>query len=147
MFWRRLTSARPPAYYPSADSDVVAEVPSTSPPAPSACTARYGPVVPDGNAIAVSKPLRAVSATDARADALAPASSRHEATCVAPFQLAYTVVLPSFWRTAPTGGESGDPTSAHFDDQAARYADGDLREVYFYPSQLTGHTEREYHPH
>jgi acyl-homoserine-lactone acylase len=50
-------------------------------------------------------------------------------------------------RAISTGGESGDPTSAHFDDQAARYADGDLREVYFYPSQLTGHTEREYHPH
>jgi acyl-homoserine-lactone acylase len=50
-------------------------------------------------------------------------------------------------RAASTGGESGDPASAHFDDQAARYANGDLREVYFYPSQLVGHTEREYHPH
>jgi acyl-homoserine-lactone acylase len=45
------------------------------------------------------------------------------------------------------GGESGDPSSTHFDDQGARYADGDLREVYFYPSQLTGHIERDYHPH
>ncbi len=42
------------------------------------------------------------------------------------------------------GGESGDPNSKHFNDQAARYATGDLREVYFYPSQLKGHTEREY---
>jgi len=50
-------------------------------------------------------------------------------------------------RAISTGGESGDPASAHFDDQGARYADGDLREVYFYPSQLEGHTEREYHPH
>jgi acyl-homoserine-lactone acylase len=44
------------------------------------------------------------------------------------------------------GGESGDPRSKHFDDQAVRYSTGDLREVYFYPSQLRGHAEREYHP-
>jgi len=44
------------------------------------------------------------------------------------------------------GGESGDPKSPHFDDQAARYATGNLREVYFYPEQLVGHTERTYHP-
>lgn len=45
-----------------------------------------------------------------------------------------------------TGGESGNPASPHFDDQAQRYASGNLRVVYFYPSQLKGHTEREYHP-
>ena len=44
------------------------------------------------------------------------------------------------------GGESGDPKSPHFDDEAQRYVRGDLREVYFYPDQLTGHTERRYHP-
>ena len=44
------------------------------------------------------------------------------------------------------GGESGDPQSRHFDDQARRYTTGDLREVYFYPSQLKGHVEREYRP-
>jgi acyl-homoserine-lactone acylase len=44
------------------------------------------------------------------------------------------------------GGESGDPKSKHFNDEAGRYATGNLREVYFYRSQLTGHTEREYHP-
>jgi acyl-homoserine-lactone acylase len=44
------------------------------------------------------------------------------------------------------GGESGDPASQHFDDQAARYVTGRLRPVYFYPSQLKGHTERVYHP-
>jgi acyl-homoserine-lactone acylase len=44
------------------------------------------------------------------------------------------------------GGESGDPSSKHFNDEAQRYATGDLREVYFYRSQLKGHTEREYHP-
>ena len=49
-------------------------------------------------------------------------------------------------RAVSTGGESGDPQSRHFDDQSARYAAGNLREVYFYPSQLVGHTERTYHP-
>jgi acyl-homoserine-lactone acylase len=44
------------------------------------------------------------------------------------------------------GGESGNPKSKHFNDQARRYSTGDLREVYFYPAQLKGHTEREYHP-
>lgn len=44
------------------------------------------------------------------------------------------------------GGESGHPGSPHFDDQAGRYAAGDLRPVYFYPGQLRGHTEREHHP-
>ncbi len=44
------------------------------------------------------------------------------------------------------GGESGHPGSPHFNDEAARYATGSLREVYFYPAQLKGHTERQYHP-
>jgi acyl-homoserine-lactone acylase len=44
------------------------------------------------------------------------------------------------------GGESGHPASAHFNDEAQRYSTGDLREVYFYPAQVKGHTEREYHP-
>ena len=44
------------------------------------------------------------------------------------------------------GGESGDPSSRHFNDEAKRYATGDLREVYFYPWQLKGHTEKKYHP-
>jgi acyl-homoserine-lactone acylase len=49
-------------------------------------------------------------------------------------------------RAVSAGGESGDPASKHFNDQAQRYATGNLREVYFYPDQLTGHTERSYHP-
>jgi acyl-homoserine-lactone acylase len=44
------------------------------------------------------------------------------------------------------GGESGDPASPHFNDEAGRYASGALREVYFYPEQLNGHTERAYRP-
>ena len=35
-------------------------------------------------------------------------------------------------KAVTAGGESGDPTSPHFNDQAQRYATGDLREVYFY---------------
>jgi len=49
-------------------------------------------------------------------------------------------------RAVTAGGESGHVGSPHFDDEAKRYATGDLREVYFYPAQLKGHTEREYHP-
>ena len=49
-------------------------------------------------------------------------------------------------RAVTAGGQSGDPKSPHFNDQATRYASGNLREVYFYPEQLKGHTEREYHP-
>jgi len=49
-------------------------------------------------------------------------------------------------RAVTAGGESGNPASPHFNDQAKRYATGDLREVYFYRTQLNGHTERQYHP-
>jgi acyl-homoserine-lactone acylase len=44
------------------------------------------------------------------------------------------------------GGVSGDPASPHFNDQAQRYADGNLREVYFYPDELKGRTKRVYKP-
>jgi acyl-homoserine-lactone acylase len=44
------------------------------------------------------------------------------------------------------GGESGDPKSPHFNDEAQRYASGNLRPVYFYPDELKGHTERVYRP-
>ncbi len=44
------------------------------------------------------------------------------------------------------GGESGHPSSKHFNDEAERYATGNLRPVYYYPNQLVGHTERTYHP-
>ncbi|RAK53095.1 acylase [Phenylobacterium soli] len=44
------------------------------------------------------------------------------------------------------GGESGHPGDPHFNDQAGRYAGGDLREVYFWPEQLKGHVERTYRP-
>ncbi|MGE0180421.1 MAG: penicillin acylase family protein [Sphingomonas sp.] len=44
------------------------------------------------------------------------------------------------------GGESGDPASPHFNDQARRYAAGDLRPVYFHPDELAAHTARTYRP-
>jgi acyl-homoserine-lactone acylase len=49
-------------------------------------------------------------------------------------------------RAITAGGQSGDPKSAHFNDQAERYASGDLRDVYFYPEDVKAHTERDYHP-
>ena len=49
-------------------------------------------------------------------------------------------------RAITAGGESGNPRSPHFNDEAQRYSTGNLRDVYFYPSQLKGHTERVYHP-
>jgi acyl-homoserine lactone acylase PvdQ len=49
-------------------------------------------------------------------------------------------------RAVTAGGESGTPGSKHFNDEATRYATGNLREVYYYRTQLKGHTEREYHP-
>ena len=49
-------------------------------------------------------------------------------------------------KAVTAGGESGDPSSAHFNDQAVRYAKGELRDVYFYREQLEGHVARRYHP-
>lgn len=49
-------------------------------------------------------------------------------------------------RAVTAGGLSGDVSSTHFNDQAERYATGNLREVYFYPAQLSGHAERTYKP-
>ena len=49
-------------------------------------------------------------------------------------------------KAVTAGGESGDPASPHFNDEASRYSTGDLRDVYFYRSQLKGHAERVYHP-
>ncbi len=49
-------------------------------------------------------------------------------------------------RAVTAGGESGNPSSKHFNDQAERYATGNLREVYFYPEQLKGHAGNRYSP-
>ncbi len=44
------------------------------------------------------------------------------------------------------GGESGDPRSKHFNDQAQRYSTGNLRDVYFYPADIRKHSVRTYRP-
>ncbi|MGN6282499.1 penicillin acylase family protein [Frateuria sp.] len=49
-------------------------------------------------------------------------------------------------RAITAGGESGHPPSPHFNDEAERYTTGNLREVYYWPDQLKGHTEQVYHP-
>jgi acyl-homoserine-lactone acylase len=49
-------------------------------------------------------------------------------------------------KAVTAGGESGNPSSPHFNDEAERYSTGNLREVYFYRSDLKGHITREYHP-
>lgn len=49
-------------------------------------------------------------------------------------------------KAVTAGGESGHPQSPHFDDEAQRYVTGNLRQVYYYPSDLKGHVQREYHP-
>jgi acyl-homoserine-lactone acylase len=49
-------------------------------------------------------------------------------------------------RAVTAGGLNGDPSSPHFNDQASRYASGDLREVYFSRPTVESHAERTYHP-
>ena len=49
-------------------------------------------------------------------------------------------------KAVTAGGESGNVSSPHFNDQAKRYSTGELRDVYFYPSDVKGHSAREYHP-
>jgi acyl-homoserine-lactone acylase len=44
------------------------------------------------------------------------------------------------------GGQSGQPASPHFFDQAARYARGALRDIHFYPADIAKHATRTYHP-
>ncbi len=44
------------------------------------------------------------------------------------------------------GGESGDPASPHFTDQAQRYVDAQFRDVWFYPEDVSTHAQRRYRP-
>jgi len=44
------------------------------------------------------------------------------------------------------GGESGDPRSPHFNDQAERYARGEFKEVWLSRPEIEAHLERRYHP-
>jgi acyl-homoserine-lactone acylase len=45
-----------------------------------------------------------------------------------------------------SGGESGDPSSAHFTDQALMFSQGRFRDVLFYPEDVRAHAERSYRP-
>ena len=45
-----------------------------------------------------------------------------------------------------SGGESGDPKSPHFSDQALMFTQGKFRDVLFYPTDVAAHAERSYHP-
>jgi acyl-homoserine lactone acylase PvdQ len=49
-------------------------------------------------------------------------------------------------RAVSAGGQSGDPASRHFGDQAERYVTGNLREVFFYRTDVEKHAERTYRP-
>jgi acyl-homoserine-lactone acylase len=44
------------------------------------------------------------------------------------------------------GGQSADPASKHFDDQAAMYSRGEFKDVLFYKEDIERHLERRYHP-
>jgi acyl-homoserine-lactone acylase len=45
-----------------------------------------------------------------------------------------------------SGGESGDPTSPHFADQALMFTRGEFRDVFFTPQDVLAHAQRQYHP-
>jgi acyl-homoserine lactone acylase PvdQ len=49
-------------------------------------------------------------------------------------------------KTIATGGESSDPASPHFTDQAEGYALGRFKDVYFYKEDVLAHAEATYHP-
>lgn len=44
------------------------------------------------------------------------------------------------------GGQSGDPKSPHFYDQAQRYADGEFKDVFFYRDDVERNAEKTYQP-
>jgi acyl-homoserine-lactone acylase len=44
------------------------------------------------------------------------------------------------------GGESGDPASPHFTDQAAMYSRGEFKDVLYAKADIEKHLERKYHP-
>ncbi len=49
-------------------------------------------------------------------------------------------------RAIVSGGQSGNPESPNFTDQAELFCKGQFREVYFYPEQLEGNTNNSYNP-
>ena len=49
-------------------------------------------------------------------------------------------------KTLLAGGQSGDPDSPHFDDQAQRYVDGKFKDVAYYKEDVERRAMRTYHP-
>jgi acyl-homoserine-lactone acylase len=49
-------------------------------------------------------------------------------------------------KTMLAGGESGDPSSPHFDDQAQRYVDREFKDAAYYREDVEKRAERHYHP-
>jgi acyl-homoserine lactone acylase PvdQ len=49
-------------------------------------------------------------------------------------------------KTLLAGGQSGDPASPHFADQAQRYADREFKEVAYYREDVERRAQRTYHP-
>lgn len=45
-----------------------------------------------------------------------------------------------------TGGQSFNPSSKHYTDQAQMYIDGNFKDVLFYKEDVLKHVERKYHP-
>ncbi|WP_226390218.1 penicillin acylase family protein [Penaeicola halotolerans] len=44
------------------------------------------------------------------------------------------------------GGQSGDPNSPHFTDQAEMYSRGEFKDVYYYKEDVTAHAKETYQP-
>lgn len=49
-------------------------------------------------------------------------------------------------KTIITGGQSFDPESSHFTDQAAMFIEGKFKDVLFYEEEVLKHAQKTYHP-
>jgi acyl-homoserine lactone acylase PvdQ len=49
-------------------------------------------------------------------------------------------------KTSLAGGQSGDPASPHFDDQAEAYVNGQFKDVAYYREDVEARAVRRYHP-
>ncbi len=49
-------------------------------------------------------------------------------------------------KTLLAGGNSGDPKSPHFGDQAQAYSKGQFKDIFYYREDVLKHVEKQYHP-
>jgi acyl-homoserine lactone acylase PvdQ len=49
-------------------------------------------------------------------------------------------------KTIITGGQSFNPASKHYTDQAGMYIEGKFKDVLFYKNDVLKHAEKTYHP-